>query len=251
MCGTTQALKGKFCIKAKNTVNDAAIAPCGKTDGSTAVAAKAACQCDASKDICVAGKFCDKSAAGTGNSGAKGKCLDSKKVVPTPTPAKTPASSYTSGAAPTPAATTTAKHFIEAEVKLDGITVAQFDAAAKTAFKSVIADSLAGVSAADVYDVKAVAARRAGVKVSFKVKVADAAKAKSGATTLTTFLKKTGDTGFLNKLKAKGGNLAKVTGVTVTKAPAAKTSTTVSGVAKTAVVSLTSLVALAFAFLGH
>jgi len=172
------------------------------------------------------------------------------KPGPTPAPTPTPAgkaSSYTSGAAPAPAST--AKHYIEAEVKLDGITAAQFDAAAKTAFKAVIAGSLAGVSAADVYDVKAVDARRAGVKVSFKVKVADAAKASTGATTLTTFLKKSGDDGFLNKLKAKGGNLGKVTGVTVTKAPAAKTTTTVSGVGKSAVLSLTSLVALTFAFL--
>merc|ERR1711988_1427461 len=180
---------------------------------------------------------------------AAAKITTSTKTGTAPAPdAGGGASSYSS-APPSPPAP--AKHYIEAEVKLDGITAAQFDAAAKTAFKEVIAASLEGVKANDVYDVKAVDARRAGVKVSFKVKVADAAKAAAGATTLNTFLKKTGDDGFLNKLKAKGGNLAKVTGVTVTKAPAAKTSTTVSGVAKTSVVSLTSLVALAFAFLGH
>merc|ERR1712196_762174 len=125
-------------------------------------------------------------------------------------------------------------HFIEAEVKLDGITVAQFDAAAKTAFKEVIA------------------ARRAGVEVSFKVKVKDAATATSGATTLNEVLKdSTGDKGFLKQLKAKGGNLANVSGVTVTKAPAAKTgpTATVSGVAKTAAMSITSMVAAAFALL--
>merc|ERR1712070_1017214 len=166
----------------------------------------------------------------------------------------TKASTYTSAKAPAPAPAKApdAKHFIEAEVKLDGITVAQFDAAAKTAFKEVIAASLKDVKAEDVYDVKAVAGRRAGVKVSFKVKVKDAATATSGATTLNTFLKDTtGDKGFLKSLKAKGGNLAKVSGVTVTKAPAAKAAPTptVSGVAKTAAMSITSMVAAAFALL--
>merc|ERR1711907_828710 len=191
----------------------------------------------------------------TAVTGQTGYTITAASTPPTPTPTPaTKASAYTSGGAkapaPAPASAATAKHFIEAEVKLDGITVAQFDAAAKTAFKQVIASSLEGVSAADVYDVKATAARRAGVKVSFKVKVKDAATAESGATTLTTFLKDTtGDKGFLKQLKAKGGNLAKVSGVTVTKAPAAKASATVSGVAKTAAMSITSMVAVACALL--
>jgi len=139
--------------------------------------------------------------------------------------------------------------YIEAEIKLTGITVAQFDATAKSNFKSVIAASMTGVKASDVYDVKATAAtRRAGVKVSFKVKVATAAAASSGATTLNTFLKDTtGANGFLKKLQAKGGALANVSGVTVTKAPAAKTSVTVSGVANTAILSIMSFVALSCA----
>merc|ERR1719163_672905 len=182
-CGTTQALAGKFCIASKNAVNTAALAKCAGTDGKTVAAAGVACSCDASADVCTAGQFCDKTAAGTGNSGAKGKCLTTAKASPTPstpsTPA-TPASSYTSAAAsPAPAP----PHFIEAEIKLTGITVAQFDNTAKANFKSVIAASMTGVKASDVYDVKATAAtRRAGVKVSFKVKVATAAAASSGAT---------------------------------------------------------------------
>merc|ERR1711959_584000 len=210
-----------------------------------------ACSCDASGDICTAGQFCDKTAAGTGNSGAKGKCLTTAKASPTPsTPStpSTPASSYTSAAAsPAPAPA----HYIEAEIKLTGITVAQFDATAKADFKSVIAAGMTGVKASDVYDVKATAAtRRAGIKVSFKVKVATAAAASSGATTLNNFLNDTtGANGFLKKLKAKGGTLANVSGVTVTKAPAAKTSVTVSGVANTAILSLMSFLALSCALL--
>jgi len=251
-CGTAQAVIGKFCIAAKNAVNDKAIAACAGTDGKTAVAAGTACQCDASKDICVAGNFCDKTAAGVGNNKAKGSCLTTKKADPTPAPTPTPAkapspSSYGSGGT-TPAPTPAPAHYIETEIKLEGITAADFNDAAKTAFKDVVSAKL-GVKASDVYDLKVTDARRAGVKVSFKVKVKDAAAASSGATTLNTFLKDTGDNGFLKKLQAKGGNLAKVTKLTVTKAPAAKTSTQVSGVAKTAVVSLTSLVALTFAFL--
>merc|ERR1712225_109648 len=183
-------------------------------------------------------------------------CTNNVGNAPPPTPS-TPASSgnsasatYTSGgAAPTPPPAPA--HFIEAEIKLTGITVAQFDATAKANFKSVIAAGMTGVSAADVYDVKAVAAtRRSGIKVSFKVKVASASAATSGATTLNTFLSDTtGTNGFLKKLKAKGGALGSVTGVTVTKAPKAKTSVTVSGVANTAILSLMSFLALSCALL--
>merc|ERR1712093_790741 len=122
--------------------------------------------------------------------------------------------------------------------------------------KSAVAEGLkicgtAGTSqraSADIYDVVATAARRAGVKVSFKVKVKDNATAKSGATKLSTFLKATGTSGFNSKLKAKGGNLTNVT-ATVAKEPSAGTSVVVSGVANTAILSLTSMVALGFALL--
>lgn len=158
------------------------------------------------------------------------------------------ASAYKSGAAPAPApAPAGTTHYVEAEVQMDGITLAQFDAGAQTAFKETIAAGMDGVKAADVYDVKAVAVRRAGIKVSFKVKVASAAAAMAGATKLSAFLKDTSAGGFLTKLKAKSTKFAGVTKITVTKEPKAKTSTTVSGVAKTAIASVTSFVALAFA----
>jgi len=252
-CGTTQALKGKFCIASKNTVNDAAIAKCAGTDGKTAVTKATACQCEDSKDICVAGNYCDKSAAGIGNNKAKGKCLTTKKADPTPAPTPGKASSYTSAKAPAPAPAPAPAHYVESTVKLTGITVAQFDAKAKSDFAAVIAEGMgAGVKASDVYDIKATAARRAGINVSFKVKVKDAAAATDGASTLGTFLKKSGAGGFLEKLKAKGGNLAKVTKIDVVKEPkAVSKAEVVSGVAKTAVASVTTLVALAFALFGH
>merc|ERR1712072_993159 len=65
---------------------------------------------------------------------------------------------------------------------------------------------------------------------------------------LSTFLKATGTSGFNSKLKAKGGNLTNVT-ATVAKEPSAGTSVVVSGVANTAILSLTSMVALGFALL--
>jgi len=186
-------------------------------------------------------------------------CTNNVGVAPPPAPpaggggaaggaSASSSSSYTSAAAsPAPAPA----HFIEAEIKLTGITVAQFDATAKANFKSVIAAGMTGVTATDVYDVTATAAtRRSGVKVSFKVKVATAAAASSGATTLNTFLSDTtGANGFLTKLKAQGGALANVSGVVVTKAPKAKTSVTVSGVANTAILSLMSFLALSCALL--
>merc|ERR1711981_218628 len=161
------------------------------------------------------------------------------------------ASSYASGgaaAASASAAAAPVKHYIEAEVKLTGMSAAEFNTEAnKNNFKEAIADGMTGVSASDIYDVTAVDARRSkAVKVSFKVKVATAAAASSGASTLNTYLKASGGSGFLTKLKAKGGEFANVTAIAVTKAPAAKTTTTVSSVSKSAVVSLTSVLACAF-----
>merc|ERR1712139_60263 len=160
------------------------------------------------------------------------------------------ASSYASGGAAAASASAAAPanvvHYIEAEVKLTGMSAAEFNTEAnKNNFKAAIAEGMSGVSASDIYAVTAVDARRSkAVKVSFKVKVATAASA--GATTLNTYLNSTTGTGFLTKLKAKGGTFANVTAITVTKAPAAKTTTTVSSVSKSAVVSLTSVLACAF-----
>merc|ERR1719247_2053971 len=162
------------------------------------------------------------------------------------------ASSYASGGAAAASASAAAPanvvHYIEAEVKLTGMSAAEFNTEAnKNNFKAAIAEGMSGVSASDIYAVTAVDARRSkAVKVSFKVKVATAAAASAGATTLNTYLNSTTSTGFLTKLKAKGGTFANVTAITVTKAPTAKTTTTVSSVSKSAVVSLTSVLACAF-----
>merc|ERR1719326_823338 len=161
------------------------------------------------------------------------------------------ASTYASGgaaASASAAAPANVVHYIEAEVKLTGMSAAEFNTEAnKNNFKAAIAEGMSGVSASDIYAVTAVDARRSkAVKVSFKVKVATAAAASAGATTLNTYLNSTTSTGFLTKLKAKGGTFANVTAITVTKAPAAKTTTTVSSVSKSAVVSLTSVLACAF-----
>merc|ERR1719183_2292475 len=140
------------------------------------------------------------------------------------------ASSYASGgaaASASAAAPANVVHYIEAEVKLTGMSAAEFNTEAnKNNFKAAIAEGMSGVSASDIYAVTAVDARRSkAVKVSFKVKVATAAAASNGATTLNTYLNSTTGTGFLTKLKAKGGTFANVTAITVTKAPAAKTTT--------------------------
>merc|ERR1719486_173335 len=161
------------------------------------------------------------------------------------------ASSYASGgaaASASAAAPANVVHYIEAEVKLTGMSAAEFNTPTNKAnFKAAIAEGMSGVSASDIYAVTATDARRSkAVKVSFKVKVATAAAASSGAATLNTYLKSSSGTGFLTKLKAKGGEFANVTAIAVTKAPAAKTTTTVSSVSKSAVVSLTSVLACAF-----
>merc|ERR1719178_45247 len=161
------------------------------------------------------------------------------------------ASSYASGGAAASAsavAPANVVHYIEAEVKLTGMSAAEFNTPTNKAnFKAAIAEGMSGVSASDIYAVTATDARRSkAVKVSFKVKVATAAAASSGAATLNTYLKSSSGTGFLTKLKAKGGEFANVTAIAVTKAPAAKTTTTVSSVSKSAVVSLTSVLACAF-----
>merc|ERR1719409_2335059 len=161
------------------------------------------------------------------------------------------ASSYASGgaaASASAAAPANVVHYIEAEVKLTGMNAAEFNTPTNKAnLKAAIAEGMSGVSASDIYAVTATDARRSkAVKVSFKVKVATAAAASSGAATLNTYLKSSSGSGFLTKLKAKGGEFANVTAIAVTKAPAAKTTTTVSSVSKSAVVSLTSVLACAF-----
>merc|ERR1719238_1220454 len=161
--------------------------------------------------------------------------------------ASTFASGYASGGAAAASASAAApanvKHYLEAEVKLTGMSAAEFNTQEnKNNFAKALADGISDVVWTDIYDITAVNARRTkAVKVSFKIKVASA-----GATTLNTYLKKSGTGGFLSTLKAKSTVFNAVTAIAVTKAPAAKTTTTVSSVSKSAVVSLTSVLACAF-----
>jgi len=211
-------------------------------------------------------------------------------MIPVAVVAYSSGSSYASGssASPTPAPTpapTAGKvtaHVISSTISLAGVTVAMFSKdtkagkAARKAFQNTVASSLklcgaAGTSQCtgdDVVIVSVTAARRAGAKIDFYVKVKDAAKAAAGATTLNTFLKSTDPkTGFAAKLvaEAKKDPDAKATlgavdptkiTVTVVKAPTATTKqvpaptpapTKVSGVARDATLSLASLAFLALA----
>merc|ERR1719482_2674876 len=110
------------------------------------------------------------------------------------------ASSYASGgaaASASAAAPANVVHYIEAEVKLTGMSAAEFNTPTNKAnFKAAIAEGMSGVCASDIYAVTATDARRSkAVKVSFKVKVATAAAASAGATTLNTSLNSTTGTG--------------------------------------------------------
>merc|ERR1719409_622456 len=146
--------------------------------------------------------------------------------------ASTFASGYASGGAAAASASAAApanvKHYIEAEVKLTGMSAAEFNTQEnKNNFAKALADGISDVVWTDIYDITA-------------------ANASAGATTLNTYLKKSGTGGFLSTLKAKSTVFNAVTAIAVTKAPAAKTTTTVSSVSKSAVVSLTSVLACAF-----
>jgi len=178
-----------------------------------------------------------------------------------------------SKAAPSPPGTTTIQ-VVKATVTLPGVTAAAFNAnteagkKVRLAFQAAIASKMKvcgtnGSSQCTSSDVviTGVSRRRSGAKVEFYVKTASAAAAKSGATALNTILTKNGGADFVTTLKAeakKAGatELEKVTGVTVTKAPAAGTQTITKPAAssKTAVAAASvtagvSLASLAFAAL--
>merc|ERR1712054_551151 len=187
------------------------------------------------------------------------------------------ASAYASASkaapAPSPPGTTTIQ-VVKATVTLPGVTAAAFNAnteagkKVRLAFPAAIASKMkvcgtsgtAQCTSSDVV-ITGVSRRRSGAKVEFYVKTASAAAAKSGATALNTILTKNGGADFVTTLKAeakKAGatELEKVTGVTVTKAPAAGTQTITKPAAssKTAVAAASvtagvSLASLAFAAL--
>merc|ERR1712149_26710 len=184
------------------------------------------------------------------------------------------ASAYASAskAAPSPPNTVTIQ-VVKATITLPGVTAASFNAntaagkKVRLAFQASVAKDLKicgkgsdQCTSSDVV-ITSVSRRHSGAKVEFYVKTASATAAKAGATALNTILTKNGGADFVTTLKAeakKAGatELEKVTGVTVTKAPAAGTQTITKPVAssKTAVAAASvtagvSLASLAFAAL--
>merc|ERR1712196_485458 len=185
------------------------------------------------------------------------------------------ASAYASAskAAPSPPAGTTTIQVGKATITLPGVTAASFNAntaagkKVRLAFQASVAKDLKicgkgsdQCTSSDVV-ITSVSRRRSGAKVEFYVKTASATAAKAGATALNTILTKNGGADFVTTLKAeakKAGatELEKVTGATVTKAPAAGTQTITKPAAssKTAVAAASvtagvSLASLAFAAL--
>merc|ERR1712196_451418 len=184
------------------------------------------------------------------------------------------ASAYASAskAAPSPPAGTTTIQVVKATVTLPGVTAAAFNAnteagkKVRLAFQTSIAKTLkicgkgSDQCTSDDVVITSVSRRRSGAKVEFYVKTTSAANAKAGATKLNTALTHNGGADFVTSLKstAKGlgaTELEKVTGITVTKAPAAGTVTKAgaasskTAVAAASVTAGVSLASLAFAAL--
>merc|ERR1712196_34485 len=184
------------------------------------------------------------------------------------------ASAYASAskAAPSPPAGTTTIQVVKATVTLPGVTAAAFNAntaadkKVRLAFQTTVAKALkicgkgSDQCTSDDVVITGVSRRRSGAKVEFYVKDGSAANAKAGATKLNTALTHNGGADFVTSLKstAKGlgaTELEKVTGITVTKAPAAGTVTKAgaasskTAVAAASVTAGVSLASLAFAAL--
>merc|ERR1719375_725369 len=187
------------------------------------------------------------------------------------------ASAYASGskaassAAPSPPAGTTTIEVVKATVTLPGVTAAAFNAntaagkKVRLAFQTTVAKALkicgkgSDQCTSDDVVITSVSRRRSGAKVEFYVKTTSAANAKAGATKLNTALTANGGGDFVTSLKSTAKSLGateleKVTGITVTKAPAAGTQTITAASSKTAVAAASvtagvSLASLAFAAL--
>merc|ERR1711861_4349 len=176
------------------------------------------------------------------------------------------ASAYASAskAAPSPPAGTTTIQVVKATVTLPGVTAA--GKKVRLAFQTTVAKALkicgkgSDQCTSDDVVITSVSRRRSGAKVEFYVKTTSAANAKAGATKLNTALTANGGGDFVTSLKstAKGlgaTELEKVTGITVTKAPAAGTVTKAgaasskTAVAAASVTAGVSLASLAFAAL--
>merc|ERR1712196_577848 len=186
------------------------------------------------------------------------------------------ASAYASAskAAPSPPAGTTTIQVVKATVTLPGVTAAAFNAntaagkKVRLAFQTTVAKALkicgkgSDQCTSDDVVITSVSRRRSGAKVEFYVKTTSAANAKAGATKLNTALTHNGGGDFVTSLKSTAKSLGateleKVTGIPVTKAPAAGTQTitkpaassktAVAAASVTAGVSLASLVFAALA----
>merc|ERR1711868_143205 len=184
------------------------------------------------------------------------------------------ASAYASAskAAPSPPNTVTIQ-VVKATITLPGVTAASFNAntaagkKVRLAFQTTVAKALkicgkgSDQCTSDDVVITGISRRRSGAKVEFYVKTTSAANAKAGATTLNTALTANGGGDFVTSLKATAKGLGateleKVTGIKVTKAPAAGTQTITKPAAssKTAVAAASvtagvSLASLAFAAL--
>ena len=118
-------------------------------------------------------------------------------------------------------------------VTLSGLTAAQFDDTAKTAFKQVVAAN-AGAICGETGAVQCAAsdvaitstARRATATVAFTLTSYNSATNAAVATSLQTFIN---STTFPTALTAKGGALAAVSGVSVASASSSGTSTATVG----------------------
>merc|ERR1711924_358223 len=108
-------------------------------------------------------------------------------------------------------------------VSLAGVTAAQFDATAQTEFKGVVATGMAsGTTTYSASDVTIVSySRRRALSCQFRVAVADAAAAPTGASTLNTYM--ASDT-FLTNLQAMPSVGSSITGATVTSSAVAGSS---------------------------
>merc|ERR1719502_16758 len=154
LCGTAKINKNQYCIASINAANTAQLGNCFGVNGRISVAAGVACKCGPttgarSDDICTVGQFCDGSQAGTGNSGANGKCLTTALAAPA-------------------ADTTYGVSTITQAVTFSGLTAAQWTGGLKTAGEIGYAQAQgwttgagAAVDIAPGFTVTSTAARRA------------------------------------------------------------------------------------------
>jgi len=246
LCGTAKADKDQFCIASINAANTAQLANCADAFGRVAVAAGVACKCGPvgatgtarSDDICAAGQFCDGSQAGTGNTGANGKCLTTAAAAP---------------AADTTAGTTT----MTQAVTFSGLFAAQWTGGLKTAGEIGYAKAQgwttgagAAIAIATGFTVTSDAARRAATVTftsTFRASPAAVTAAKSAVTAASL----NANMASVNSAKSLGatipaaGTITVATAASTTATAPAPAPATVSGASTVT----TSIMAMAVAVL--